>query len=57
MKSSLRKTLFILYIIGAGLCIGFLAYYYMKLQENKKIYEDLQRQTETQTRAANETEE
>ena len=57
MKSSLRKTLFILCIIGAGLCIGFLAYYYMKLQENKKIYEDLQRQTETQTRAANETEE
>ena len=56
MKSGLRKALYILCIVGAGLCIGFLAYYYIRLQENKKIYEDLQSQTETQTLAA-ETEE
>ena len=56
MKSGLRKALYIRCIVGAGLCIGFLAYYYIRLQENKKIYEDLQSQTETQTLAA-ETEE
>ena len=56
MKGGLRKALYILCIVGAGLCIGFLAYYYIRLQENKKIYEDLQSQTETQTLAA-ETEE
>ena len=56
MKSGLRKALYILCIVGGGLCIGFLAYYYIRLQENKKIYEDLQSQTETQTLAA-ETEE
>ena len=56
MRSGLRKALYILCIVGAGLCIGFLAYYYIRLQENKKIYEDLQSQTETQTLAA-ETEE
>lgn len=42
MKTGFKKILYILCILGAGLCIGFLAYYYFHLQENKKIYEDLQ---------------
>lgn len=57
MKSGIRKILYILCIIGAGICIGFLAYYYVRLQENKKIYEDLQSQTETEASISAETEE
>jgi len=57
VKSGIRKILYILCIIGAGLCIGFLAYYYVRLQENKKIYEDLQSQTETEASISAETEE
>lgn len=49
MKNSLRKILYILCILGAGLCIGFFAYYYSRLQENKKIYENLQSQPETES--------
>lgn len=57
MKSNLRKILYIICIIGAGLCIGYLAYYYVRLQENKKIYEDLQSQAETGAPTQVETEE
>lgn len=48
MKTGLRKMLFILCVLGAGICIGFLAHYYMKLHKNEQIYEELQntRQTE-----------
>ena len=52
MKTGFKKILYILCILGAGLCIGFLAYYYFQLQENKKIYDDLQSQTETRAEIA-----
>ncbi len=57
MKSGIRKILYILCIIGAGLCIGFLVYYYVRLQENKKIYEDLQNRTDTEVLSSDGTEE
>lgn len=55
MKGSLRKVLYILCILGAGLCIGFLLYHFVQVQENKKIYEDLQSRQETVTTTDAET--
>lgn len=56
MKGNIRKILLMLCIIGAGVCIGFVTYYYTKLQKNEKIYEQLQTQSEEQTIDAAETE-
>lgn len=55
MKGNFRKAMYVLCILGAGLCIGFLLYYSVQLQENKKIYEDLQNQQETAKTTAAET--
>ena len=49
MKGKMRKILLALCIIGAGVCLGFSAHYYTKLQKNKKIYEELQTPPETGT--------
>lgn len=52
MKGSMRKVVWLLCILGAGLCIGFLAHYFVRLQQNKKVYESMQTRqtTETMTR-------
>lgn len=44
MKGVLRKILYGLCILGAGLCIGFLIHYCVRLQQNRKLYESLQMQ-------------
>lgn len=46
MKNGMRRILWLICILGAGICIGFVASYYMRIQKNKKIYEDI-RETET----------
>lgn len=55
MKGNLRKVMYVLCILGTGLCIGFLLYHFAQIQENKKIYEDLQNQEETIKATAAET--
>lgn len=42
MKGSLRNILYILCLLGAGICIGFLIYHYVQVHKNQKIYEELQ---------------
>lgn len=42
MKEKLRKVLFCVCIVAVGVCMGCLAYYYMSLQQNEKIYAQLQ---------------
>ena len=49
MKNGMRRILWLICILGAGICIGFVASYYMRIQKNKKIYEDI-RETETVVR-------
>ena len=49
MKNSMRRILWLICILGAGICIGFAASYYMRIQKNKKIYEDI-KETETVVR-------
>ena len=65
MKNGMRRILWLICILGAGICIGFVASYYMRIQKNKKIYEVIKetvaqetlppvsesKETETETKA------
>ena len=49
MKGNMRKIVWLLCILVAGLCIGFLAHYFVRLQQNKKLYESMQTRQSTET--------
>ena len=49
MKGSMRKIVWLVCILVAGLCIGFLAHYFVRLQQNKKLYESIQSQQTVET--------
>ena len=49
MKGSMRKIVWLVCILVAGLCIGFLAHYFVRLQQNKKRYEAIQSQQTVET--------
>lgn len=51
MKNNMRRILWLVCILGAGICIGFAVSYYMKIQKNKKVYEEI-KMTESATEAA-----
>lgn len=42
MKEKLRKVLFCICLVVVGVCLGCLAYYYVSVQQNEKIYAQLQ---------------
>lgn len=49
MKGTMRKIVWLACILVAGLCIGFLAHYFVRLQQNKKLYESMQSQQSAET--------
>lgn len=49
MKGSMRKIVWLVCILVAGLCVGFLVHYFVRLQQNKKLYESMQSQQTAET--------